>query len=104
MESGTPSLLLLLESLMMQCLRLCKSLRCIEALPQSVTCHVELVFYNRIIRTDSTPDILSPVVVAFELQHGLNYIIVLLTLTSIVPWFVNGVTDHSLGAESTAFL
>lgn len=74
-----------------------------QALPQSVTCHVELLFY-RIIRTDSAPDILSPIAVAFGLQSGLNYTIVFLTLPSTAPSFIIRVTDHSAVAESTAFL
>lgn len=69
-----------------------------------MTCHVELLVDNRIIRADSAPDILSLIAVAFGLHHGLNYTIVLITLPSTAPWFVNGVTDHSLVAESTAFL
>lgn len=75
-----------------------------RALPQSVICHTELLFYNRIIRTDSAPDILSPITMAFGLQCGLNYIVVLLTLPSTALCFVNRVTDHSLWVESTAFL
>lgn len=89
MESGTPSLLLLLKSLMMPCLRLCKSLRCNTGAAPVWTGHIELLFYNRIITTDSAPVILSPIAVAFGLLSGLDYRIVLLPLPSTAPWFVN---------------
>lgn len=62
------------------------------------TGHTELLFYDGIIRTDSAPVILSPITVAFGLLSGLNYRTVLLTLPSTAPWFVNRVTDHSLGS------
>lgn len=75
-----------------------------QVLPHCGTGHTELLFYNRIIRTDSAPVILSPITVAFGLLSGLSYRIVLLTLPSTAPWFVNWVTDRSLGAVPTAVL
>lgn len=68
-----------------------------------MTCHIALLLYNRIIRADSAPNVLSPIAVAFGLVCGLSYAITLLSLPSTASWFIYGMTDHTLGVESTAF-